>query len=469
MIRTSKVIQRRFPIPKTAGCDTSIAKNWRPIVLSSTFSKLLELFVLDECHNHQFSDLQFGFITGRGTETATALINDVISYNNVRGSTVYTCSLDAEGAFDAIPHCVLFEKAAKVLPDDCWRVMLAWYSKLHVRIKWQNKLSSIVDVSIGTRQGGLSSPFLFNIFYQDLIELLNNTKRGITINNANYNVFCYADDIMLTSLTNTGLQYLIDIANTYITSHGLRFNPSKTICTSFGSCQLVNPPSWNLNNTMLKISEEVTYLGTVLSNKPAKHFATKISGARRAFYGLQGSGLCRGGVKPYTAAHIYNTAIKPILKYGCATINTNGDKLIKDLEKCQGMLIKSALGLSKYSRNTHLLRALNITQIKYTIMHEQMSILKRSLIGTSRARSFYIYMLHQNEQCDNSLVSRVSHVCNTFSFSFIKYIFDDSYARHCKRTLSAIPSDGMTDTLRFLLHNYSHEDKSLVELLTKSF
>ena len=79
--------------------------------MSSTFSKLLELYVIEECSDHEFSDLQFGFMKGRGTEMATALLHDVISYSTTLGSVVYLCSLDAERAFDAIPHCVLFDKA----------------------------------------------------------------------------------------------------------------------------------------------------------------------------------------------------------------------------------------------------------------------------------------------------------------------------------------------------------------------
>ena len=85
--------------------------------MSSTFSKLLELYVIEECFGHEFCDLQFGFVKGRGTEMAvTALFHDVISYSTTRGSVVYSCSLDAEGAFDAIPHCVLFDKSQSVLP-----------------------------------------------------------------------------------------------------------------------------------------------------------------------------------------------------------------------------------------------------------------------------------------------------------------------------------------------------------------
>ena len=99
-----------IPIPKKSGCDTKQAKNWRPITISSTFSKLLDLYVIEECSGHEFSDLQFGFVKGRGTEMATALFHDVLSYSTTRGSVVYSCSLDAEGTFDAIPHCVLFAR-----------------------------------------------------------------------------------------------------------------------------------------------------------------------------------------------------------------------------------------------------------------------------------------------------------------------------------------------------------------------
>ena len=71
-----------IPIPKKAGCDTTEPNNcMRPITVSSIFSKLLELYVLEECSSHEFSDLQFGFVKGRGTEMATTLLHDVIDYS----------------------------------------------------------------------------------------------------------------------------------------------------------------------------------------------------------------------------------------------------------------------------------------------------------------------------------------------------------------------------------------------------
>ena len=87
---------------------------------------------------------------------------------------------------------------------------------------------------------------------------------GITINNVSDNVFCCADDLLLTSLTTSGLQQLIDAANLYISSHGLRFNPAKTVCATFGKSVLVDTPTWYLDGTELQQANSINYLGVSL-------------------------------------------------------------------------------------------------------------------------------------------------------------------------------------------------------------
>ena len=51
-----------IPIPKKSDCDTSVPKNWRPIIISTTLSKLMELYILEESPDYIFSDSQFGFV-----------------------------------------------------------------------------------------------------------------------------------------------------------------------------------------------------------------------------------------------------------------------------------------------------------------------------------------------------------------------------------------------------------------------
>ena len=148
-----------------------LCKNYRPIIVSTTFSKLAELCILDECNECTFSDLQFGFVKGRGTDTALALAHDVSAYCVFKGSQVYMCGLDTEGAFDALPHPVIFQKAYSVMSKMSWLFLCRWYGKINVQIKWQY-LSNPIPICKGTRQGGLTSTFLFNLFYKDLVNSL---------------------------------------------------------------------------------------------------------------------------------------------------------------------------------------------------------------------------------------------------------------------------------------------------------
>ena len=102
-----------IPLYKT-GKAAHLASSYRHVTLSVTLSRVLEQHILHMCQQHQPHPAQFGFATDRGTDMAIALAHDVSEHlNNSRGSPVFTCSLDAQGAFDhirMIPHSVIFSK-----------------------------------------------------------------------------------------------------------------------------------------------------------------------------------------------------------------------------------------------------------------------------------------------------------------------------------------------------------------------
>ena len=324
-----------IPILKKPCCDPSVPSNYRPITISTTLSKIMELHILDRGNGHEFSDCQFGFVPGRGTNMAIALAHDVITHNTEKGATIYTCSLDAEGAFDAVPHSVLLDKARTVIPDECWRLLIPWYKELKVQIKWNDIIAPPISIMTGTRQGGLSSPYLFNLFYEGVVEILQSSDRGTRMNDNNFNVFCYADDLLLSSTTATGLQHMIDMANQYIISHGLTFNPSKTKCTVFGMCKLKNRPKWTINAIELEEVDSIKYLGVTLANNSNRHVDERIRSCRRAFYALQGAGLCRKGVDPMVSSAILKAAVRPVLLYGMHCVYLN-QKHKADIERAQG-------------------------------------------------------------------------------------------------------------------------------------
>ena len=113
------------------------------------------------------------------------------------------------------------------------------------------KLNLKFKVTKGLRQGGLTSPMLYNVFYQPLVDKLSSCSAGVVIHNQKYNVFCYADDLLLASTTATGLQTLINIAVNHVSERGLSFNPTKTVCMSYGKHTFVKEPIWKINDMIM--------------------------------------------------------------------------------------------------------------------------------------------------------------------------------------------------------------------------
>ena len=295
-----------IPIYKK-GKDSQAANSYRPVSLSVFITKILELHILDVCQTHTPHPAQFGFVDGRGTYMAISLAHDVTAYFNDRGSAVYTCSLDTEGAFDAIPHVVIFGKLDGITPDYAWRVLYAWYRQMYVAIRLHGGLGQRLSVKRGTRQGGLSSPWICNVFYEDLIDNISHSDRGISLRGETYNVLCYADALLITSTTVSGLQSLIDMCDSYIFQHGLRFNPNQTSCTNVGKHRLMSQPKWAMKCSQLKVTDTFSYLGVVLGNGgSAEHVNQRIRATKNAHRSLQAAGLHANGLDPLAAIHNNN-------------------------------------------------------------------------------------------------------------------------------------------------------------------
>ena len=90
------------------------------------------------------------------------------------------------------------------------RILAFWYSTQSLTIRWRNTYSKKFLVSNGVKQGGISSPMLFNIYMNDLSVLLNNSNIGGKIGGILVNDLCYADDMCLISLSSHGMIQLLN-------------------------------------------------------------------------------------------------------------------------------------------------------------------------------------------------------------------------------------------------------------------
>ena len=93
----------------------NLACNYRPVSLTSIFSKLMESIIKDHILNHLsinnlLSPYQFGFMPGRSCSTQLLLILDYLTCHLDNAYSIDVIYLDFQKAFDTVPHQRLLQK-----------------------------------------------------------------------------------------------------------------------------------------------------------------------------------------------------------------------------------------------------------------------------------------------------------------------------------------------------------------------
>ena len=76
-------------------------------------------------------------------------------------------------------------------------------------VRWGCSISNVFNVTNGSRQGSILSLKEFNIYFDGLSNILNNSLIGGSLGGKGINHMLYADDICIISLSSAGLQKLL--------------------------------------------------------------------------------------------------------------------------------------------------------------------------------------------------------------------------------------------------------------------
>ena len=160
-------------------------------------SKIFELCIMRKVETQLItSDNQFGFKREHGTDLGIFTVKSVIKYYNLHNSPVYTCFLDASKAYDRVNHRTLFRKLLnRSVHILIVRMLMYWYTKQELCIRWGAEMSPYFTIFNGVRQGGILSPSLFAVYMDDLSSLLNISRIGCHIDDVCINHVFYADDL----------------------------------------------------------------------------------------------------------------------------------------------------------------------------------------------------------------------------------------------------------------------------------
>jgi len=105
--------------------------------------------------------------------------------NFIRGGNTNTanlCSIDLPKAFDKVNYHGLYLKLMKRrIPVELLLVFENWFSGCSACVKWNEAWSAKFTVSFGVRQNLVLSPFLFNIYLDDIARINDCTKQKFII------------------------------------------------------------------------------------------------------------------------------------------------------------------------------------------------------------------------------------------------------------------------------------------------
>ena len=257
------------PIVKDHKKSKSKSSNYRLIAISSILLKLIDLLLLELFPNElKVSSLQFGYQPNSSTMLCCWTLKECINYFVNRGSSVYVCLLDLTKAFDNVKLSKLFTILSEKLPPIFVRLILIIYKNQQCYVKWDQYKSPTFGVSNGVRQGAVASPIFFNLYMDNLFSRIKDSNLGCKIDNFDYGILGYADDLSLLCATREGLQSMVDIVRNYCDEYGIKISieadakRSKTKCLVFNT--KFNPVNIKLYGMNIPYAEQWNHLGTKL-------------------------------------------------------------------------------------------------------------------------------------------------------------------------------------------------------------
>ena len=223
-----------IPVPKKT--KPQAIGDLRPISILPALSKILEKIAVKQLTEHLkrykiLPEVQSGFRSGYSCVTALAnVVDDVVGAKD-KGLATALVLLDFSRAFDTLNHNMLFAILKHVgLGQSSVDFFRSYLSGRKQKV-FLRDCSEALDVRMGVQQGSIMGPILFSVYTSGIKNYINKCKYHL-----------YADD---TQLYHSFLPLEVDEASAvmnrdlagvlrFSVDHGLRINPSKTLCVVFG-------------------------------------------------------------------------------------------------------------------------------------------------------------------------------------------------------------------------------------------
>ena len=180
---------------------------------------------------------------------------------------MYCAFVDFKKAFDLVYRDGIWYKLLQSGASSKFANMLkAIYKKVKSCIKVHGNLSRYFESYMGVKQGGPLSPLLFILFINDMeTSIYDQSADLVTFDEFKLFLLLFADDTVIFSYTEQGLQVLVRRLENYCKTWGITVNTDKTVLMVFKSGNRPETVDIFFDNCKLKNVSKFTYLGVTLS------------------------------------------------------------------------------------------------------------------------------------------------------------------------------------------------------------
>ena len=339
-----------LPIPKPN------STKHRPISLTSCFCKVMERALLTRLRHligDQLSHNLYGFIPGKSTQHC------FMEYMTQTQQSSCTAFIDLKSAFDIANRDIILEQLASMgVTGQLLQWIRGYLSNRKSRVLFKGALSDTKDFALGTPQGGVLSPMLFNVLIHRLLQ-------NIPLNE-HETIISYADDICIRTNSPERLQELLNDFASSARQCGLVISTEKTKILIQDTSRPRDPIQ--INNGTIDECQQYRYLGiptnTAADASTSQDFISNLR--KRLEQRLRPLRLLTGkkvGVSIPIARNFYLLFIRSVIDYHALHLCNISDHHLNQLDKLQNQAMRLILGCPITTRVVNMRKELHLPSI----------------------------------------------------------------------------------------------------------
>ena len=342
--------------------------NYRGISLMSSMAKLfltiinnrLTAFALER---GILSSNQLGFVLLNRTSDPHIILNNIVQkYCHKMKKKIHGCFVDFSKAFDSVPRDILLQKlSSHGIDGKIFDIIKTIYTNDQAAVKIDDQYSQPFRTTRGVRQGCVLSPLLFNIFLSDIQDSFDICGDNPTLNDQDISCLIWADDILILSKSEEGLQKKLDNLGIYCKKNKLKVNTDKTKIMTFTKSGKLIHRKFFYGKKSLENVREYKYLGFIVT--PSGEIRTGLEDLRvRA---LRAIAKIRKSLGPlfqkniWNSLHLFNYMVRPILLYMSDFWGALKHPSNSPIERVHLSFLKQLLGVRRQTNTSAVLLELN--------------------------------------------------------------------------------------------------------------